>query len=97
MLHRLKIHSAYFAAVVDGTKTFEIRNNNDRDFQKGDVVVLNEYDPDLWDSDREAYGRYLGRHVTTDITHVTNYEQKPGFVVFGIKLRYEESKLGEQE
>jgi len=44
MHHDLKIWPQYFAAVQDGSKTFEIRKN-DRGFQKGDTVTLHEYDP----------------------------------------------------
>lgn len=42
--HELKIWPEYYARVLDGTKTFEIRDN-DRSFQKGDTVILKEFDP----------------------------------------------------
>ena len=42
MIHRLKIKPEYFQAVINGTKPFEIRYN-DRNFQKGDRVILEEY------------------------------------------------------
>jgi len=71
--------------VLDGTKQFDIRNNNDSGFQKGDVVVLHEFDTEIWEGGVKC-GSYTGRSVTADITYVTNYEQKPGFVVFGIEL-----------
>lgn len=45
MEHVLKIHPQYYARVADGTKTFEIRDNDDRAFQKGDLVTLDEWDP----------------------------------------------------
>lgn len=41
--HFLKILPEFFAAVVDGSKTFELRKN-DRDFQVGDTVILQEFD-----------------------------------------------------
>lgn len=41
--HELKILPAYFKAVSDGSKTFEIRKN-DRDYKVGDYVVLKEFD-----------------------------------------------------
>lgn len=44
MKHELKIWPQYYARVADGSKTFEVRNN-DRAFQMGDTVVLREYDP----------------------------------------------------
>lgn len=40
--HDLKIHPEHYNNVKDGTKTFEIREN-DRGFQKGDTVSLYYY------------------------------------------------------
>lgn len=42
MHHELKIWPQYFCRVEDGSKTFEIRDN-DRGFQYGDTVELREY------------------------------------------------------
>lgn len=44
MKHELKIWPQYYQAVADGSKTFEVRKN-DRGFQKGDIVILNEFNP----------------------------------------------------
>lgn len=44
MRHELKIWPDYFKAVKLGIKTFEVRLN-DRGFQKGDQVVLKEFNP----------------------------------------------------
>lgn len=41
--HILKVAAPYFDAIVDGSKTFEVRKN-DRGFQKGDTLTLWEYD-----------------------------------------------------
>ncbi|WGL50653.1 DUF3850 domain-containing protein [Nocardioides sp. BP30] len=41
--HILKVVAPYFDAVADGSKTFEVRKN-DRAYQRGDTLVLWEYD-----------------------------------------------------
>lgn len=78
MHHELKIMTAYFPRVLDGSKPFEIRYN-DRNFQEGDTVTLNE-----WDGEH-----YTSRSAKRRITFVTDYAQKPGFVVFGMKPVHE--------
>lgn len=45
MEHELKIWPQYYCRVADGSKTFEVRDN-DRGFQSGDTVVLKEWDPE---------------------------------------------------
>lgn len=45
MHHELKIWPVYYKRVADGSKTFEVRNN-DRGFQMGDTVELIEWDPE---------------------------------------------------
>lgn len=44
MQHELKIWPMYYVRVKDGSKTFEVREN-DRAFQTGDTVILKEWDP----------------------------------------------------
>ena len=46
MNHELKIWPQYFSRVKDGSKTFEVREN-DRGYQPGDTVFLREWDPAL--------------------------------------------------
>ena len=43
MIHELKTEQKYFKEVVAGRKTFEMRVN-DRDFNVGDFLALNEID-----------------------------------------------------
>lgn len=45
MEHELKIWPKYYCRVADGSKTFEVREN-DRGFQPGDIVILREFDPE---------------------------------------------------
>ena len=77
-MHELKILKSYFDAVASGYKTFEVRKD-DRGFQKGDSVILREYDP------KKSPGfMYSGRVITATIGYVTAYEQQKGYVVFSL-------------
>lgn len=40
--HVLKVQPPYFDALLDGSKTFEVRKN-DRAYQRGDTLVLREF------------------------------------------------------
>lgn len=57
-LHRLKTLTHFYSAVLIGLKPFEVRFN-DRDFQTGDFLLLQEYDPNT-----ETYGRETMRQIT---------------------------------
>ncbi|QJD55199.1 hypothetical protein Psm1vBMR14_gp48 [Pseudomonas phage MR14] len=74
--HELKIKKCFFEAVTAGDKTFEIRRNNDRGFQKGDTVCLQEVD---------ELGLRTHRSFNCKITYVLNYEQKEDYVVFSFR------------
>lgn len=76
-VHELKILPEYFALQLSGEKRFEVRHN-DRDFQIGDTVILNE-----WDGES-----YTGRCITVVITCMLTAEQfdgiiDPQFVILG--------------
>lgn len=75
MIHKLKIEQEYFKAVTAGSKTFEIRKN-DRKFQVGDFVILQEINKNKI---------YTGKEEMFKITYITDYAQQNGYVVFGIK------------
>lgn len=59
--HDVKCWPVYFARVLDGSKTFEIRKD-DRGYQQGDRLILREYDPDTT--------TYTGRLVLAEIGYV---------------------------
>ncbi|MGH1816612.1 DUF3850 domain-containing protein [Enterococcus casseliflavus] len=80
--HNLKILPEYFEAVVSGKKTFEVRKN-DRDFQVGDEVLLEEF---------TLFGGYTGARALVKITYITDYAQKNGFVVFAHELLWHGTK-----
>jgi hypothetical protein len=71
MHHTLKIEDSYYDAKVAGDKPFEIRYN-DRGFQKGDTVSF---------TGTSSYKTQ--RKGTWEITYVTAFSQKDGWVVFG--------------
>lgn len=75
--HKLKIHPEHLEALQSGAKTFEIRRN-DRGYEVGCILDLREWCPVKED--------YTWRELMCRVTYMTDYEQKPGFVVLGIKL-----------
>lgn len=81
MRHELRCHSKYFQAAWVGDKTFEIRLN-DRDFNERDEVVLEEFDPET--------DTYTGREIEGIIRYLTDYEQRPGYVVFSIEQTFKQ-------
>lgn len=60
MVHQLKIEREFFDTVTKGDKTFEVRIN-DRDFQVGDILGLNEVDTDKVET---------GRCTLAEITYI---------------------------
>ncbi|EGO7694750.1 DUF3850 domain-containing protein [Enterococcus faecalis] len=48
---------------------------NDRNYQKGDILRLNEYQD----------GQYTGDVYVSEITYITDYTQQDGYLVLGIK------------
>lgn len=75
----LKIKPEYFEAQLSGKKKFEIRRN-DRDFKIGDLLKLREWD-----------GQYTGRDITVQVDYLTDYKQKPGYVVMSTRARIYEA------
>ena len=62
-IHVLKTWPSYFAEIVAGRKRFEIRVN-DRDFARGDVLRLKEWDP------TPACGNATGRVFDVRVTYI---------------------------
>jgi len=77
--HRLKTWSDYWLALESGAKTFEVRRN-DRGFQPGDILVLQEWNP----SSEEYTGRELRRRVTYVLRDAERFGLRDGFVVLGL-------------
>ena len=79
MRHELKIWPQYFALVVNGSKTWELRKN-DRPFAVGDTLLLKEFDP--------ATGSFSGRHCTRLVVGVMPSTElvmvEPGYCLLSI-------------
>ena len=74
--HELKTLSPFWDAIESGEKTFEIREN-DRGFQKGDLLVLKRYKPG------EVYAR--PPELKRQITYVlSGWGLKNGYVALGL-------------
>jgi len=73
-VHELKCWPQYFQALIDGTKTFELRLN-DRNYQVEDVLFLREYDPRIEE--------YSGRECWKLVTYITEGDNPFGGLCFG--------------
>lgn len=76
-IHELKVYKEYFDVVELGLKTFEVRKD-DRNYQVGDTLILNEYD--------EKTG-YSGRKICVIVTYALRNPKycKENFVILGFK------------
>lgn len=81
--HFIKCQPEYFQAQLDGVKNFEIRKD-DRHYKVGDKVILMEYDA--------KKTLYTGRRVIVQVTYITEYMQKTGYIVMGTKFIEEDQK-----
>lgn len=78
--HDLKTWPAFFAAVQSGEKTFEVRKN-DRDFQPGDFLNLQEYDPE-----RKEYSACSVLCEAIYVLHGPAFGIEAGFCVISLRL-----------
>jgi hypothetical protein len=78
-VHELKCVPPYFDAVLDGTKTYELRLDDGRGFQVGDVLHLREYVM------AEGYtGRETRRRVTHVLRDAEDFGLAPGCAVLSL-------------
>jgi hypothetical protein len=78
--HELKTWPIFYKAIIDGSKTFEVRQN-DRDFQLGDILLLREYDPDA--------EQYTGAKTERKIAYILGdnpFFQLNNMVILGIQF-----------
>ena len=76
--HFLKTWPQFYRAVARGDKRFEVRKD-DRAYQAGDVLVLQEYDPER----REFNGPSVRVRVTF-VLRGGEFGIEPGFVVMSL-------------
>lgn len=62
--HHLKCWPQFFNEIVAGRKKHDLRRADDRNFRVGDVLVLEEYDPQSND--------FTGRTLTVEVTYITS-------------------------
>lgn len=79
-IHYLKTESRFFDAVAFGTKTFELREEDEqRRFRRDDIMVLREID---YTKERTQSGKYelqfTGREIVTKITYVLADDEEEG-------------------
>ena len=78
MTHELKTWPEYFEKILNNEKNFEVRAN-DRNFKQGDILRLNEYDPEQ--------GDYTGRCILRKVCFVLyggKFDIKSGYCVMSI-------------
>ena len=76
MTHELKIHPEYYKDVLLGLKKVEVRLN-DRNYQEGDLLILNEFDPKT--------EKYTGGQVKRKVDYIMKYKGlQPDYVVLQI-------------
>lgn len=78
-VHELKTWPDFFERLVDGSKTFELRED-DRGFHVGDTPVLKEWRP--------TAKEYTGREVRRVVTYVISgpgFGLLPNYVCMGIR------------
>lgn len=99
--HELKTWPVYFEEIASGRLPFSVRDNEGRGFQKGDIAVLQEWDPDEGEftlhagpdspaiSSFKRVKGYTGRYMELEITYVeSSWGVSPGKVVlaFGVNV-----------
>lgn len=88
LIHTLKTLPAYFRAIQDGKKNFELRKH-DRLFELGDTLVLQEYQEA---TDDESFRGYTGKELIFEIGYILTAVQIPnglkkGYCILGLKER----------
>ena len=62
--HRLKCWPQFFEEIASGRKKHDLRRSDDRNFQVGDTLLLEEYDP--------LTKLFTGRTLRARVTYITS-------------------------
>ena len=73
----IKVRGSEYQSIMDGLKTFIIRDNN-INFKPGMIVTLQE-----WSIPDEAF---TGREQRVEVTYVTDFNQRPNNVVWSFRM-----------
>lgn len=77
-VHNLKTWTSFFRDIKNGTKNFEVRVN-DRDYNIGDTLILEEFDPI-----KEVYtGAWIPKEIIYKLDDIRFV--KENFVILGMK------------
>lgn len=86
--HKLKCWPSYFDAIERGDKNFEVRRD-DRGFQRGDVLVIEKFDPEsgtyVFDDSRQPARPFVLRRRITYILTGGRFGVEAGYVVMGLE------------
>ena len=76
--HSLKTKSEHYIHVINGTKTAETRYN-DRNYQVGDILILNEID---------EHSNFTGNSCQVVVTHILDNSEyfKTGYVMLSFHM-----------
>ena len=79
-IHELKVWDTYYDSLESGQKNFEVRKN-DRNFQVGDLLLLNCFNPK-----KETYNGEKCLRRITYILHGDKFGIEKEYCVIGLKI-----------
>lgn len=69
MIHKLKTWRQQYEDTLSGRKKLEVRYGGDRRFAEGDILQLEEWDPEA--------KVYTGRALQSEVTYIVNFAEQP--------------------
>lgn len=79
--HDLKIWPEFFDSIQSGEKTFDLRQEDNRHFDVGDILLLRELAP--------QWSQYTGRKIRLRVTYLLRHNQNAGCAAtFGLRPNY---------